>query len=285
MKGIKVNIHPLVIVEGILFFSMNQGKLFLFIMVCCFIQEAGQALILRRYGRKMNRIVFSPLGIRIEGNHMEIIEFSKKIKLHFMGTIVGIGSSIILFAFEEQFMAFLCIMLGVLRLIPILPLEGGRLYLEVAGRYWGTLKVASNMTRVGIGCGYGICIFGIGIGILFPIGMLYLPIGLYLIYANKREFYAITRKLYTGLIIKGDKPLKEVIVEGKESPLELCGYLNPEQEIFFSVQGNEGVSQQRVMIALLEKKDREWLWKVAGKKVVNAKKQNLEYHGYQKYRK
>ncbi len=73
------------------------------------------------------------------------------------------------------------------------------------------------------------------------------------------------------------KPLREVIVTGEESPLELALHLNPYEDIFFFRSNHSGVSQERVMLAVFTGKDRKWVWKLADEKEFGAKTYNFGY--------
>lgn len=266
----QIKIHPLFLLLGAALFVFGKATLFRDMLFSWMIQEGGYAFFCMRKGLNVRWWLFTPLGIRADLMNMNI-SFEEKVMLHFMGSGIGILLSVVLFALEQRSFAFLSFLLAGGRLFPLLPLEGGRIWLEILGKWKGTLRAAGWLTKVGCGVGYGICIFGVIFSILLPHAFLFLPIGLYMVYANKHEFLQIARNLYFSMLEKAEKPLREVTVSGSETPLELALYLNPYEDTFFFQKNQSGVSQERVMLALFWGKDTRWVWKVANKKEYRAK--------------
>lgn len=261
----QIKIHPLFILLLATLFYFREAALFGDMLFCWGIQEGGYAFFCARKGMCVRRWLFTPLGIRADFKEAAL-SFEEKIKLHFIGSVIGIVLSVVMFALEQKSFAMVSLLLAGVRLLPILPLEGGRVWLEILGKWKGTLRAAGWLTKAGCGVGYGLCFFGIIFSILLPGGFLFLPIGLYLIYANEHEFLQIAKNLYYGMLENTEKPLREVNVSGKETPLELAFYLNPYEDVFFFQKDESGVSQERVMLALFMGKDSQWVWKIANEK-------------------
>jgi Zn-dependent protease len=266
----QIKIHPLFLLLGVALFIFGKVTLFRDMLFCWVVQEGGYAFFCIHKGLNVRWWLFTPLGIRVDFMNT-LISFEEKVILHFMGSGIGILLSIVLFALEQRNFAFLSFLLAVARLFPVLPLEGGRIWLEILGKWKGTLRAASWLTKVGCGVGYGLCIFGVVLSIIIPYAFLFLPFGLYIIYANKREFLQIAKNLYASMLESAEKPLREVVVSGNETPLELALYLNPYEDTFFFQKDESGVSQERVMLALFLGKDKRWVWKIANQKEYGAK--------------
>lgn len=277
MKQSKLKVHPLFILLGVTFYFFKGGSLFWDMLFCWGVQEGGYALLCVKKGFKVQHWLLTPLGVRADFKNTVFIPFEEKISTHFMGSIMGIFLSIILFALEQRDFAQLSLLLAAVRLFPFLPLEGGRIWLEILGKWKGTLRAASWITKAGCGVGYGLCILGVICSVLFPWAFFFLPVGLYMIYVNKHEFLQIAKNLYFGMFDDTVKPLREVIVSGEETPLELALYLNPYEDIFFFRTSQSGVSQERVMLALFTGKDCRWVWKLADEKELGAKTYNFGY--------
>ncbi|MDD4842771.1 MAG: hypothetical protein PHU31_00350 [Anaerotignum sp.] len=266
----QIKIHPLFLLLVASLFYFEKNALFWDMLFSWAIQEGGYAFFCARKGMRVRRWLFTPLGIRAD--FMGTIPlFEEKVRSHFIGSVIGVLLSVVLFALEQKSFAMVSLFTAGVRLLPILPLEGGRAWLEILGKWKGTLRAASWLTKAGCGVGYGLCIFGVIFSILFPVAFLFLPIGLYLIYANKHEFLQIARNLYFGMLENTEKPLREVIVSGKETPMELALYLNPYEEVFFFQTNDSGVSQERVMLALFMGKDSQWVWKFTNQEEYSAK--------------
>lgn len=254
----KITINPLFIIQGIMCYMFGFFDIWCFFMVCSFVSEMGQALITRDNTFMKLCVHFTPIGIKVE----DILPtFHNKLYYHFVGSIIDGLIVVICFGFEYYNCLSYAFILAFFRLFPLLPFEGGKLILNMAGRWFGTLKIATIFTKIGLGFGYGVCIFGFVASYMFVEGLLFLTIGGYLIYSNKNILYPITKKLYTGLASITEKPIKEIEVNGTETPMELSFYLNPHEETLFFAKGKRGVSQQKVVVGILEKEDASWLWK------------------------
>ena len=270
IKPGKLKIHPLFLVFGAMFYYFKTEGIFWDMLFCWVVQEGGYILFCCRKGMDVRRLLITPVGIRADFSE-RAITFDQKLKLHFVGSILGILFGVVLFALEKGEMALLSLLLAGIRLFPVLPMEGGKIWLALLGRWKGTLRAASWLTKVGAGVGYGLCAFAIILGVLFPHAFVLLPVGLYLIYVNRHEFLQIAKNLYTGMLEEAEKPLREVPVSGKETPFELALHMNPYETIYF-LRGNDGgVSQERVMLAVFTEKDTRWLWKIADEKNFGAK--------------
>ena len=276
MKQTKIKIHPLFLLFTAILFYFRMGILFWDMLFCWAVQEGGYAFFCMRKGFRIRHWLFTPLGIRVDFMN-SCIAFEEKLKLHFIGSCIGIFCSVVLFALEERTFAMVSIVLAGTRLLPLLPFEGGRIWLEILGKWKGTLRVASWLTKAGCGVGYGLCIFGMIFFIILPCAFLILPVGLYLVYANQHEFLQIARDLYAGMLIDTERPLREVNVSGKETPFELALHMNPYEDIYFYRGNNGGVSQERVMLALFMEKDSHWVWEIANQKDFGAKTYQFGY--------
>ncbi|MFI3175746.1 MAG: hypothetical protein R3Y53_11240 [Bacillota bacterium] len=228
--------------------------------ICC---ELGQAIFMmyrsekNGYALNFTKLHFTPIGVRMDGR---LPQFSKKAYEHVFGTLIGFLLAVWWFAWEERGFAYVSLAVAVVRLLPILPFEGGKIIMILGGKLKGTVHVAIVLTKIGIGCGYAICIFGAVLSVFSPIGFFILLWGVYLLHYNQKALSPLTKTVYENLVISGDKPFREIVVRGDESPFELSFYLNPYEEIIFSAKGKQGVSQQKVIVGLLEEKDAEWLW-------------------------
>jgi len=272
----KVKFHPLFLLLVTILFYFGMGTLFWDMLFCWAIQEGGYVIFTRRKGLSVRYWLFTPLGIRADFVSANIT-FDKRLRLHFIGSVFGILLSIVLFGLEQKNVAVLSLLLAGLRLLPFLPLEGGWIWLEILGKWKGTLRAASWLTKAGYGVGYGLCVFGVLFSIIEPSAFLILPVGLYLIYVNRHEFLQIAKNLYTGMLNDAEKPLREVIVSGKETPFELALHMNPYEDIYFFRENLGGVSQERVMLALFTEKDSQWVWKIADQKDFGAKTYQFGY--------
>lgn len=292
MRKLKITINPFFIMEGLTFYLLRGFEIWFLLMFCSFLQEGGQAYFSKYYILSDEPMVneklcihFTPLGIRVESN---FFEFNDKIFLHFIGTFIGLLVAITFLAFEFKLGAITAFTMAILRILPILPFEGGKITINFLSKHLGTLRISTCLIKIGVGIGYGFIIFGVTI-ILYTllllitsnffvvtseilkvtnffilIGALFSIIGGYLVYVNKKSLYPITKRLFQGLASKGSKPIKGIKVNGTETPIELSFYINPFEEIFFFPKNKnskcKGVSQQKVIAGILDNQGADWLW-------------------------
>lgn len=261
MSNLKVTVNPLFLIEGIICITLGVADLWLFMVMCSLCCEMVQALCIRTIEMTRMCVHFTPIVVKVED---VLPVFVDKMYKHFIGTGVAVFIGIMCFGFELNVYSKCAFAVAFVRLIPLLPFEGGKLVLDLIGKCFGTIKVASILTKIGMGYGYGLILFAMFTSLSFGgYFILFLPIGGYIVYSNKKILYPITKKMYQGLIMNGEKPVKEIIVKGTETPTQLSLYLNPYEEIFFSAKGKRAVSQQKVVVGVLENEGAEWLWKTA----------------------
>ncbi len=260
----KVVLHPLFILEGIMAIVFDVKLIFVLWVCCSICCELGQAIFMMYRAEKKGEYIvytklhFTPIGVRMDGR---LPQFSKKAYDHLFGSLVGILLAVGWFAWEETGFSFVSFVVALLRLCPILPFEGGKIIMILGGLWKGTVHTAIVLTKIGVGCGYAFCMFGGAMLFFSPIGLFILLWGVYLLNYNKKALYPLTKSIYEDLVVRGDKPFREIVVRGDESPFELSFYLNPHEEVIFSAKGKLGVSQQKVIVGLLEEKDAAWLWR------------------------
>lgn len=260
-KGISFKVHPFFLCMILSFFLTERSILFWNALFCWGIQEGCCLLFALRRGGKLRHIRLTPLGIRAEvhGQGWEIGQY-------FVGSLAGVILSIIFFGAEMKGAAGISLFLSAFRLLPILPLDGGRLFVTVLGHRYGHLWAARFLTKVGQGMGYGCMIFGFLVAVLYPYHWVIFLWGTYLVYANGHEFLHIAKKFYERILSSGEKPLRGVSVTGEESVLNLVMKLNTQEETFFFRGETEGVSQERVLLAFFSGRNTSWLWQVADRK-------------------
>lgn len=262
----KIHIHPLFLLSGVYFLGISQGKLFLLATILCFLAEGAKIWFGVAKGLRLKGLTFTPIGVRGEMNGVEKLSAKHQATLFLSGTGMSMVMAVVLFALEQKQVAMLSIILGCVRLLPLLPFDGGQLVFLLVSRVWGTIRMAGVLSKIGRGAGVGTVLFGVCFAVLFPVHLMPIFVGLYLVHANKQEvYYKIKQFLFQVSLGDAKRPMREVFVCGKEAPLELIGRMNPYCETVFMKIEDEGVgvSERRVFQAFLGQKDAEWMWQVA----------------------
>jgi len=257
-----VHIHPSCLFCFIFFAMMNRLWLFVWIFGCLSAQEAGKWICLCVRQAYVKRLLFTPLGIRVDWIETTYITRKEQVCIFFAGTATGILLAAVLFMLEMRIEAGVCMAAAMLRLLPVLPLDGGWICLAIASHRYGILRTASCLTKMGRGAGYGCIVFGMAYCVLFPLELGFLMIGKYILYVNRHVFGQITARFYHQLLNSSiRRGGREIIVTGRETPADLLELLNPFTRTLFSEGYTEAITQERVLTAFFNGKDTSWLWR------------------------
>ena len=159
MGGIKLSIHPLFFVFGLLYAA--TGKVFIFIIytVCAVVHELGHSFAASSLGYCLNRITLMPFGAVVTGN-VEGLKFKDEIKIALAGPLLNLAIGLLFLAawwiYPESYAftdvaAEACFSMALVNFLPVFPFEGGRVVLARLSIYLGS-KIAQINNRI-------ICLF------------------------------------------------------------------------------------------------------------------------------
>lgn len=139
MQSRKFVIHPLFLIVGIVMFLLGQGFMFVCYTLCVFLHELSHMVVAKKLGYVCNRIKLMPFGAVLEA---ESDEFCPKdeILIAVAGPLCNLLLSLICVTFwwisPETYhltcdFAVANLVCGVFNLLPIFPLDGGRVLLAI----------------------------------------------------------------------------------------------------------------------------------------------------------
>ena len=135
MGRINLSIHPLFYILG--FYYAITGEIFVFIIctVTAVIHEIGHSLVASNLGYRLNKITLMPFGAVVSGN-TDGLKFIDEIKIALAGPLINLAVSLFFMAIwwiYPEFYAYSDVIvsanlsMALVNLLPIFPLDGGRI--------------------------------------------------------------------------------------------------------------------------------------------------------------
>ena len=213
----KFKIDLKIFLIAILFFMTSQIKVYTIMMICAIIHELGHLLVGILLGMKPEKLEIIPVGIRVtfkinikdinskikQTNKLEI----KKIFVAIAGPVVNLIKIYIAAISKTNIISkinfiYANLLLVIINLVPIYPLDGGRILKGIISIFKGKKKAEQTINKISIII--GIIISALGIWILINnknIAILFFLLYIWIIIIqenkklkNKRLMYEILEK-------------------------------------------------------------------------------------------
>ena len=231
MGGIKVKIHPLFYLLG-LYFAIT-GKIFIFIIytATAVIHELGHSYVASNQGYRLNKITLMPFGAVVSGN-IEGLKPTDEIKVAVAGPFINLAVALFFVStwwiFPESYaftdvVAEANFIMAVINILPVFPLDGGRIVLALLSSKMNKIKAIKIMKVSGII--FSLILFALFVvTIFYTINISILLFALFLLFATlsreKDNVYvrltSITidkRALNNGIIIKKQAVDKDITLK------------------------------------------------------------------------
>lgn len=149
----------------ILFYLTKQIKLYATIMVLCAIHELGHVLMGIFMGLKIEKIEIMPLGLSVSFK-LNIDDYNRKIKkgnilqlkkiaiaaagplTNLMIILIILNTNINLKIVSNEILIYANILIALFNLLPIYPLDGGRILKEIIHIFEGSIKSKKHMKKI-----------------------------------------------------------------------------------------------------------------------------------------
>lgn len=218
-----IKIHPSVWGMILFFLFLGKGSIFLWTILFVTIHELSHVASALALGAKFSKILITPIGEQAVIRNLERLERGKQFFILMIGPLVNLTIGLFFktcFPSRDtiRFLGDINLAIGFFNLLPVLPLDGGRILLLFAQGRWGTLNAASWIVKMGKGLSILAIFLGMIQMILYPFNFSLLLAGFYLLECNKKEYLSISSSFFLALLKKkkvGERPLrlKEILVQ------------------------------------------------------------------------
>lgn len=138
----KIEINLKIILILVLFLLINKIDVYAIFLIFIIIHEIVHALVGILLGFKPKVFKLNPLGVLIEFYSYNNTSYIKKILIFLAGPISNILLSLIFYFIDIEFelktkLIYTNLLIGIFNLIPIIPLDGGRIFKEILTNFIG----------------------------------------------------------------------------------------------------------------------------------------------------
>lgn len=203
----RIRINLKIFLFILIFIVTKQIKIYGILMLFAFIHELGHMLVGILLGFKPDKLEIMPYGVSV-GFNVECEDYNKKIKngnmlaikkliialagplTNFIITIIFLMANIKFFGIERELVIYSNILIGIFNLIPIYPLDGGRVIKNILHIILGlqnSYKYTNQISKITICLLTGICSIAIlyikNVALLLILGYLW-----YLVILENRKY-------------------------------------------------------------------------------------------------
>lgn len=265
MDGIKISVHPLFFLFGIYYALTGRIFIFLSYTCCAIIHEIGHSIEAYRQGVKLNKICLMPFGAVVNGN-IKGLKFLDQIKIAIAGPLINIAVAIIFVACWWVFpityaytdiAVEACLTLAIINLIPVYPLDGGRIISALLCLKHGEKKGEKLSTIIGVV--FALILFAffiLSIFVKFNLSLLFFSCFVLFSAIDKRRKGKYLRRLYfDNEILENGKPYKKIAVSEKITVKKLVGLLDEKsvnEVVVFRKNGKKIILEQEKLQKIIE---------------------------------
>lgn len=189
----------------ILFYLTKQIKLYATIMVLCIIHELGHVVMGLIMGLKIEKIEIMPLGLSVSFK-LNIDDYNKKIKkgnilqlkkvaiaiagplTNLVMLLIFLNTNINLKIVSNEVIAYANILIILFNLLPIYPLDGGRILKELIHIFEGSIKSKIYIRKVSKAVIIALTMIGsVGIMYLKNIAIFFIIIYLWIVFVRENR--------------------------------------------------------------------------------------------------
>lgn len=219
IKGFGVNLKPSFFVMCLCLVLLGRGRLLCVTVFSVTLHEMAHILSAALCGIRAEGITVTPIGQRAEINGMEGISLFRRLVI----TAAGPLANLVLWLFTGS---EINLALFIFNLLPVYPLDGGRLLHYILGCYIGVLRANRVQSYLSRAVAAAVFLLGFVQTVLCCYNVSLICIGLYLLKINRREYINMTFAFYRSVIYRSDKKVLAVrgIMAGEGIKLKTLVY-------------------------------------------------------------
>lgn len=201
-----MEIKPAFIVVLIIMIALSMIEQFFIVLLSVTIHETAHILMAMLFGLKTEKVIVTPIGETAVIKGIEDIYILKKLLIVLAGPI----TSVLIGILTTDIISEINWVIGIFNLIPIYPLDGGRILQYILSYNIGVLRANRVTSRISCAISYIVFVCGMVQMILYYMNIGLLCLGIYLIKINKREYLNMTYVFYKSIIYKKENRILPV---------------------------------------------------------------------------
>jgi len=192
------------------FFMLIFGFFLQFFVIFIFVSlhEAGHIILAKFFSVETKKVIITPIGETAVMKNIDNVSFWKKFVIFLSGPFVNIFFGIFFLFFDSDIFEFagnINFTLAFFNLLPIYPLDGGRIFMLFLNKFFPIILSNKIVIRVSVAFSVLFMFFGIIQLVLFPYNLSFLCIGLYLFKERNKTYFSMTFDFYKRIIKKKSK--------------------------------------------------------------------------------
>ncbi len=189
------------------FFMIIFGFFLQFIIIFLFVSlhEAGHIIFAKFFSVETKKVIITPVGETAVMKNIDSVSFWKKFIIFVSGPLVNIFFGTVFLFFDNNIFEFvenINFTLAFFNLLPIYPLDGGRIFMLFLNKFFPIILSNKIIIRVSVAFSVLFIIIGIIQLVLFPYNISFLCIGLYLFKERNKTYFSMTFDFYKHIIKK-----------------------------------------------------------------------------------
>lgn len=241
-----VKFSPAFFIAAMAFFGAGLVREYFSAVGFITIHEFFHILPAAVFGAELEEVYFTPFGACAKLDKIDEMNMSKKLVIYLSGPLssIVIGLLFYIMPYEiTKYFAGVNIALGVLNMIPIFPLDGGRIALIFIEDIIGTLKTLKIIHKLSKVAAVVLMIIGVLQLVLYPFNMSIIIIGKYFYGASKDNYIDSLTDFY-GYVLAGNRPsIKKVnlVYAQKSTSLRaLLKFISPNKYLVVCFESAKG---------------------------------------------
>lgn len=212
LKDFKVVIKPAFFVVLMIMIALDMLGQFFILFISVSLHELAHILVARIFGLRVQALTITPVGECATIKDIERLHILKRILISMAGPFVSLCLCLM---FYKSFVGKANLVILLFNLLPIYPLDGGRVLQYILGYFFGVLRANRYVSHINYLVAYMLLLLGFINMTLYFFDIWWFVIAVYIIKISKKEYLNMTFMFYKSIIRKNENrvlPVRNIMV-------------------------------------------------------------------------